>query len=518
MVFLPLYTFSYLFPSFDKLLTEKTEDEAVRVANHCAAGLMNEAKPLDRTSITTLVTEEIENVSRQMQLVKVKVFSPSGEIIYSTDRNDIGEINKNKYFNEIVAKGHNHTKVVRKSSQSLEGQTMPRDVVETYVPLMNNNMFMGAFEIYYDITKSKEDLGRLISWSAVIVVVVTLGLLVGVVISGLNVHRSIRACYLAEEELRKHQEDLEKTLEERSRQIENQIVEKKKVETSLQDTEAKYRSLVESTEDSIYLVDRECRYLFMNRQHMIRMGLIPSQIQGMPYRAYHTQEETAWFEENVKRILETGESFQNEHQSKRDGRYFLQTLSPAKDEQGNIVAITIISKDINERKRMEEELRTLSLTDELTGLYNRRGFLTLAEQYLKIANRMKNKISILYADMDDLKIINDTLGHEKGDRALIETAEILKETFRESDVAARIGGDEFVIMPAAVSGASIDKVLERLRNNISQVNAEAGRDYQISLSCGIALYDPEQPCTIEELLRRGDRMMYESKKGKHSRA
>lgn len=105
-----------------------------------------------------------------------------------------------------------------------------------------------------------------------------------------------------------------------------------------------------------------------------------------------------------------------------------------------------------EHARMHERLHTISLHDDLTGLYNRRGFFTLAEHLLKLAKRQQEGLFMLYADLDDLKKINDTLGHQKGDWALIDTANLLKETFRESDIIARIGGDEFVVMPIETTG------------------------------------------------------------------
>ncbi len=525
VVFLPIYTFFFLYPSFDKLLTERTEEEAARFASHLAARLIPGNSGLTKDLITPAFKQAIEQSAKDMQLVKVKVFAPSGEIIYSTESKDIGEINRKKYFIEIVSSGGNYSQVVKKSAQSLEGQVMTRDVVETYVPLMDGLQFNGAFELYYDITKSREKLGRLISRSSAVVFVVALCLLAGVILSAMNANRNIRLRDSAEEELRKHQEDLERLVEERTREIvqahekiEQEMLDRKQVESSLKDTEAKYRSLVESTEDSIYLVDQTYRYLFINKKHLNRMGLLPDQFLGHFYHEFHSPEETSKFMEHVNQVFETGASVQSEHMSKRDNNYFLQTLSPVKDQDGKIVAITVISKDISDRKRMEEELRSLSLTDELTGLYNRRGFLALADQYLKIVNRMKNKISILYADLDDLKTINDVFGHKEGDRAIIEAAGILRETFRESDVAARIGGDEFVVMPAVISNASLETVLARLHNNIALANAQAGRSYQISLSYGIAFYDPEEPCTIGELLDRGDKMMYENKKSKNHRA
>ncbi|MHB8881985.1 MAG: GGDEF domain-containing protein [Thermodesulfovibrionales bacterium] len=517
VIFLPLYTFLFLHPSFDRLLAGQAEEEAVRFANHLAVMLLPENHPLTRDVVTDHFRHEIEMASQDMQLAKVKLFAPSGEIIYSTDPKEIGEMNNKRYFHEIVAAGNNHTQVVKKSAHSLEGQKMMRDVVETYVPLMRQGRFIGAFELYYDITKSRGKIRRLLAESAVIVFTVALGLLAGVIISTVRARRSILACCAAEEELRKHHDHLEQLVEERTRQIEREMQEKRQVVSSLHDTEAKYRSLVESTEDSIYLVDREYRYLFMNKKHMARMGMLPGQYLGRSYSEFHLFDETARFRENVDRVFETGKSLQNEHKSRRDERYFLQTLSPVKNDDGAVIAITVVSKDITDRKQMEEELRSLSLTDSLTGLYNRRGFLTLTEQYFKIAQRLKNRVSVLYADLDDLKVINDNLGHQEGDKALIEAAGVLRETFRESDIVARIGGDEFVVMPAALGSATIQSVIDRFQANIAAANAREDRTYRLSISFGFAEYDPAHPCSVDELLARGDRMMYEHKKGKNHR-
>jgi len=517
VIFLPLYTFVFLHPAFVRLLAENTEDEAIRVASHLADTLIPVDRKITPDVVTPMFRQGIEKASRDMELVKVKLFAPEGTIIYSTDPKEIGEVNKRNYFHEIVARGNPYTQVVKKSGQSLEGQEMKRDVVETYVPIMRNNLFIGAFELYYDITKGRLKLSRLLTGSSALVFTVALGLLAGVIYSTMKARRSILACYLAEEELKKHHDELEKLVEERTRQIEKEMLEKKQAESSLYDTEAKYQSLVESTEDSIYLVDRDYNYLYMNKKHMTRMGLTQGEFLGRSYGDFHMFDETAKFKENVDRVIASGKSLQSEHRSKRDDRYFLQTLSPVRDRDAKVIAATVVSKDITDLKQMEEELRSLSLTDELTGLYNRRGFLTLSDQYFKVAQRMKNRVSILYADLDDLKVINDKYGHQEGDRALAETAQILRTSFRESDIAARIGGDEFAVMPAAVGDATIRQVTERLQNNIASANAASGRKYDLSISFGFAYYDPEQPCSVEELLHQGDRMMYEHKKGKNHR-
>ncbi|HTR45270.1 MAG TPA: diguanylate cyclase [Thermodesulfovibrionales bacterium] len=164
--------------------------------------------------------------------------------------------------------------------------------------------------------------------------------------------------------------------------------------------------------------------------------------------------------------------------------------------------------------RLQENLRMLSITDELTGLYNRRGFFTLAEEFLKLDRRQKKGLFLLYADLDHLKIINDTLGHQEGDLALIDVANILKETYRESDIIARIGGDEWVVLPVGTTGDNIETIIARLQKNINRHNAATKRTYALSVSLGVACYDPHKPCSIDELIARADKEMYEQKRMK----
>jgi diguanylate cyclase (GGDEF)-like protein len=169
-----------------------------------------------------------------------------------------------------------------------------------------------------------------------------------------------------------------------------------------------------------------------------------------------------------------------------------------------------------EHAKMHEKLYTISLRDDLTGLYNRRGFFTLAEHLLKLAKRQQEGLFILYADLDDLKEINDTLGHQKGDWALIETANMLKENFRDSDIIARIGGDEFVVMPIGTTGDNVELIVSRLHKAVEMDNAKCKRDYELAISAGVVYFDPWSPCTIDELLSQADKSMYEQKRNKQN--
>ncbi len=176
--------------------------------------------------------------------------------------------------------------------------------------------------------------------------------------------------------------------------------------------------------------------------------------------------------------------------------------------------LSLYLHDNTERRRREEHIRQQSLVDDLTGLYNRRGFLTLAEQHLKLAERTGRSVLLLFADLDDFKEINDRFGHNEGDRALGEAARVIRGVFRDSDIIARIGGDEFAILALETADVSGDLLARRLRESLAERNARARRGYEITLSLGIARYDSRTPATVADLLARADALMYEHKREK----
>jgi two-component system, cell cycle response regulator len=168
-----------------------------------------------------------------------------------------------------------------------------------------------------------------------------------------------------------------------------------------------------------------------------------------------------------------------------------------------------------ERHRMLVTLQHLSLNDDLTDLLNRRGFLSLAQQQIKIAKRADWESILLFADLDGLKEINDTFGHPEGDRALRAVANILKETFRSSDLIARLGGDEFVVLAINFCSSGIKTLTKRLLDNVESYNAQNPL-YPLSLSYGVARFDPHNQLSIEELISKADEALYQNKKNKQS--
>jgi len=175
----------------------------------------------------------------------------------------------------------------------------------------------------------------------------------------------------------------------------------------------------------------------------------------------------------------------------------------------------VFMHDITERKSYEAQLHHMSVTDELTGLFNRRGFKTLADKQLKVAARNKHEVFLLYADFDNMKWINDKYGHPAGDSALVETAVILKNTFRQADLIGRVGGDEFIVLLSDRKGRkSEETVIDRLEEEINKANSIKNRRYKILLSIGTVSCDSANTISIDELMIKADKLMYESKRQK----
>jgi diguanylate cyclase (GGDEF)-like protein len=177
-----------------------------------------------------------------------------------------------------------------------------------------------------------------------------------------------------------------------------------------------------------------------------------------------------------------------------------------------------VAEDFTEHKRGEKRFREMALLDELTGLRNRRGFVAIADQYTKIARRQKQRFSLLFFDMDRFKAINDSYGHHEGDTALKCAADILRKTFRTSDILCRYGGDEFAALAVDTAGYGSDVLRERIRKNADDWNAASSRPYRIEFSIGVFVFDPSQgggaatdADLFEEAISKADEDMYRDK-------
>lgn len=165
---------------------------------------------------------------------------------------------------------------------------------------------------------------------------------------------------------------------------------------------------------------------------------------------------------------------------------------------------------VTELENANERLRNLSLTDGITGLNNRRGFMILATGLLKFARRVGYSLSLLYIDLDSLKLTNDTLGHTAGDALIVRFANILTGTFRDSDIIGRLGGDEFVVLMADATEGDVASMRAHLQKNVEAHNLQKDLP-AISFSMGVIRVFPDTGITMEELLSQADRAMYEHK-------
>lgn len=294
------------------------------------------------------------------------------------------------------------------------------------------------------------------------------------------------------------------------------IDERLQAQKNLKETNDYLQSLINSIQTGVVVIDDESKIIVdVNPVAMQMIGLPRSKIVGQGCNLFICKEDR-------QQCLVTDCSLcacsSDEVIQHKDGHWIPVVKTSIMQEICGHKFVIVTLTDITPRKRLEEQLRKMSITDELTGIYNRRGFMTLAEQQLKLARRKEISFYLLFADVNDLKKINDTFGHQTGDKALILCAELLK-SFRESDIIGRLGGDEFAVLFSANSlASSVKMILRRFNENLQQINDRQELGYELSISTGIVIFDPQNPCSLNNLLSRADTLMYENKmKGKRNR-
>ncbi|MEW6186161.1 MAG: PAS domain S-box protein [Thermodesulfobacteriota bacterium] len=294
------------------------------------------------------------------------------------------------------------------------------------------------------------------------------------------------------------------------------ITARKMAEEALKESEERYRQVVENANEAI-LVAQDGMIKFHNLRVNTLIGYSDQELRELPFTEFiHPEDRELVFTRYRERL--SGHEVPQVYSFRiidKDGNVRWVEINSVLMDWGRRPATLNFLDDITQRKAMEDQLQKMSVQDELTGLYNRRGFLTLSEQQFRLEERRRQPMILFFADLDNMKMINDNLGHQEGDQALRSTAQILKETFRESDIIARIGGDEFAVLALETAGVNSEFLILRLEKELEHFNKKGSRPFRLSLSIGLAGYDPERPVSLDALLAEADRRMYEQKRNKN---
>jgi diguanylate cyclase (GGDEF)-like protein/PAS domain S-box-containing protein len=434
--------------------------------------------------------KSMNNFLTPLDIIKIKIFSNDGRIIYSTDHAIIGQTDAHNDKLIRALNGEIVSELEKKDEVwDIAGEKkFDIDLVETYLPVRDEkDNIIGSFELYLDISRYRAESKEAVRLEMIVItsiLFITFGFLFLLMKKGTN-ELSLR-------------------------------------ESIIQENEKHFRSVVETANDAFVSINSNGEIVLWNQSAINIFGYSSDEAIGKPVTIIMPKEFHDDHNMGISRILAGGkpkiiDTMVEVTALNKNGSKFPIELSLSRWETERGAFFTAVIRDITERKKIEDKIKALSLTDELTGLYNRRGFFNLSEQQLKLAKRGSKKVYMLYLDLDNFKEINDTFGHSEGDTVLKDIAMILKSSYRESDVIGRLGGDEFVVFPIGSDDETIKIVVDRLYKNIDIFNRKSNKSYKLSVSVGVASYDPIAPCSLDELITKADHLMYENKKNKQDK-
>lgn len=262
----------------------------------------------------------------------------------------------------------------------------------------------------------------------------------------------------------------------------------------ISDLESRYRTLMDLSPAAVFVVGHDGVIWYANQAAEVLCQRDAEELKGTPFLF----------------ALDGGETANEVALALPDGTSAIVEVRVVDTTWGDATANLVSLWDVTENAQLREQLHDLAVTDELTGLANRRGFLILGEQQMKLAKRGRN-LALVYIDLDDFKMINDTLGHKVGDEALVEVAKLLKGAVRDSDIVARLGGDEFVCLFVDAEPGFVTTAGERIQMLVDRRNVGSNAPFRLALSLGGIAHGPEDERDLEQLLSEADDLMYADK-------
>ncbi len=285
----------------------------------------------------------------------------------------------------------------------------------------------------------------------------------------------------------------------------------KRAQEALVRSKKEWERTFDSVPDLITIMDLQQRIIRVNKAMADRMGMLPQELVGRHcFETFHAEGRAP---ENCPHMLlmtDGGEHLAEIIEEKLGGT-FMVSVTPLLDDDGNLMGAVHVARDITEAKRLEEELKVLATRDSLTGLLNRGHFMESLKSFFENAKRYSLPLSLCLCDLDNFKQINDLYGHQAGDKVLGAFGEVLKHELRGGDVAARYGGDEFVIIFPHTNSLEASESIERIRAHLERVVFKSGHQpYTVSCTAGVAQYRSEMN-NPEELVHEADKALYKGK-------
>lgn len=519
LLILPVASFFFFVPAYHLMLTSITEEEALRVATHLAGAIDSKGVPLNRHSLQPSQHQEIDALVKDFKISKLRLFADTGEIVFSTDATEIGTRTAQAYFFEVVAKGTPLSQVVRKDTPSLDGQMQAVDVVETYVPIMAQGRFMGAFEIYYIITQRKEKYDWVIRRYLYTVFVATCVLLGAVLLTAGKARSHLQKRTRAEQALQAAHDDLEVRVRARTAELKtaNEALMAENTMRKAFESELELAAkVIDNVIEGICVTDTDGVIERVNRGFTEITGYTAQEAVGKNPRILKSNRHDPEFYEEMWHSLLTRGKWQGEIWNRRKNGAVYQewlSISSIKDADRQVSHYVGVFYELGNLLKKQERLARKALHDELTALPNRALFHDRLRVALSHARRKERQVAVFFIDLDDFKAINDSLGHHFGDVFLQGVAERLLFCCRDEDTVARLGGDEFVMLLSSVrERQEVVAVAERIFSHLRVPIAYQGKEMVIKASIGIALF-PEDGEEADQLLAKADAAMYVAKKG-----
>ena len=517
------YSLFFLTPAFTKLIALDTEGTAILVGTHIKNGIFHGDRPFVKEALPPDFEPQIAEVTQTFHLMKIKVFAPGGETIFSTDVKDIGVMNTHDYFQQVVAKGKPFTKIVQKDSASLEGQKVTVDVVETYVPSMaKDGTFLGAFEIYLDITAPKGKLDRLVAHSNRLLYAVSGALFLVMLFIAHRAGINISARRRAELKIIQQREVLEESNKDLS--IVNEIsavvsstIDMGRLLPGILDTiTARFLAFAQIRQGGIFLVVDGKLVLTAHLGHddeFLRQHQDLTINDCLCGQAARTGEiifsESSALDANHTLCCTHGKPHGHVIIPLVAQKAVLGVLYLYTDEgvcvTGKVELFQGIGRQIGlaiNNVKLYHQTEQLALYDQLTGLPNRRFMETRLDDAVTAAERYGRSLSVAMIDIDFFKKYNDTKGHAAGDRILANVGALIRKEIREADFAARYGGEEFLVILAETEKCGACIGVERIRRTIEQ---KAG----VTISIGVTSY--RSGLAVSQMLKEADDALYQAK-------